>query len=44
MTESDVTRLTISWSKVTDLALRSFLESQGSKNGDISKFIEEAVR
>ena len=41
---SGVTRLTISWSKETDLALRSFLSAQGAKTGGFSKFIEEAVR
>lgn len=44
MIDSDSTRLTISWSKETDLALRSFLGAQGMKKGDLSKFIEEAVR
>ncbi len=38
------TRLTITWSKQADLALRSFLGAQGMKKGDLSKFIEEAVR
>ncbi len=38
------TRLTITWSKQTDFALRSYLGAQGMKKGDISKFIEEAVR
>ena len=40
----EVTRLTISISKETDFALRTFLGAQGMKKGDISKFIEEAVR
>jgi Ribbon-helix-helix domain len=31
-------------SQDTDLALRRFLGSQGSKKGDLSKFVEEAVR
>lgn len=44
MSEPETTRLTITWSKQTDLALRSFLGAQGMKKGDISKFIEEAVR
>lgn len=44
MAASDLTRLTISWSKETDLELRSFLGSQGMKKGDLSKFIEDAVR
>ena len=42
--EPQNTRLTISWSKQADLALRSFLGAQGMKKGDLSKFIEEAVR
>jgi hypothetical protein len=42
--EPETTRLTITWSKEADLALRSFLGAQGMKKGDISKFIEEAVR
>jgi Ribbon-helix-helix domain len=44
MSESENTRLTITWSKQADLALRSYLGAQGMKKGDISKFIEEAVR
>jgi hypothetical protein len=38
------TRLTITWSKQADSSLRSYLGTQGMKKGDISKFIEEAVR
>jgi Ribbon-helix-helix domain len=41
---TEPTRLTISISKETDFALRTFLGAQGMKKGDISKFIEEAVR
>jgi hypothetical protein len=44
MSEPGTTRLTITWSKEADRALRSFLGAQGTKKGDISKFIEEAVR
>ncbi|MCX6602424.1 MAG: hypothetical protein NTV52_02385 [Acidobacteria bacterium] len=44
MSESAVTRLTISWSKDTDLALRSYLGSQGLKKGALSLFIEDAVK
>jgi hypothetical protein len=44
VTEPETTRLTITWSKEADFALRSFLGAQGMKKGDISKFIEEAVR
>jgi hypothetical protein len=40
----ETARLTIAWSKSTDFALRTFLGAQGMKKGDISKFIEEAVR
>jgi hypothetical protein len=42
--EQQTTRLTITWSKDADYALRTFLGSQGMKKGDLSKFIEEAVR
>ena len=41
---NETTRLTITWSRQVDLALRSYLGAQGMKKGDISKFIEEAVR
>ena len=44
VSEPETTRLIITWSKQADLALRSFLNAQGMKKGDISKFIEEAVR
>lgn len=44
MSTTDLTRLTISWSKETDLALRSFLGAHGMKKGDLSAFIEDAVR
>ncbi len=42
--EPATTRLTITWSKQADHALRSFLGAKGMRKGDISKFIEEAVR
>lgn len=44
VSEPETARLTITWSKQADHALRSFLGAQGMKKGDISKFIEEAVR
>ena len=44
MSEPETTRLTITWSKEADHALRTFLGSQGMKKGDLSKFIEEVVR
>ena len=40
----DAVRWNIKVSKETDLALRTYLGSQGMKKGDLSKFIEEAVR
>jgi hypothetical protein len=40
----DTTRWTVSVSKETDVAVRSFLAQRGLKKGDLSKFIEEAVR
>ena len=42
--EEQAVRWTIKVSKDTDLTLRTFLGSQGMKKGDLSKFIEEAVR
>jgi hypothetical protein len=44
VSDPGTTRLTITWSKQADLALRSYLGAQGMKKGDLSKFIEEAVR
>jgi Ribbon-helix-helix domain len=43
-TVSATTRLTITLSKEADLALRTYLGSQGMKKGDLSKFIEDSVR
>lgn len=37
-------RWTVSVSKDTDIAVRSFLAQRGMKKGDLSKFIEEAVK
>lgn len=42
--EEESVRWNIKVSKETDLTLRTFLGSQGMKKGDLSKFIEEAVR
>ena len=42
--EETAVRWNIKVSKETDLTLRTFLVSQGMKKGDLSKFIEEAVR
>ncbi len=41
---SDNTRWTVSVSKETDISVRSFLAQRGMKKGDLSKFIEEAVK
>ena len=44
MEETEAVRWNIKVSKQTDLSLRTFLGSQGMKKGDLSKFIEQAVR
>lgn len=41
---SESVRWTIKVSQDTDLSLRTFLGAQGMKKGDISKFVEDAVR
>src|ERR1700723_1051607 len=38
------TRWTVCVSRDTDIAVRSFLAQRGMKKGDLSKFIEEAVK
>jgi hypothetical protein len=38
------TRWTVSVSKETDISVRSFLAQRGMKKGDLSKFIEDAVK
>ena len=40
----NMTRWTVSVSKETDVAVRSYLAQRGMKRGDLSKFIEEAVK
>lgn len=42
--DSTTTRWTVSVSKKTDTSLRCFLAQRGMKKGDISKFVEEAVK
>ena len=44
MAADTTTRWTVSVSKETDIAVRSFLAQRGMKKGDLSKFIEEAVK
>ena len=41
---SEAIRWTIKVSRETDLALRTLLGAQGMKKGDLSKFVEDAVR
>jgi hypothetical protein len=43
-THTEEVRWNIKVSKETDLSLRAYLGTQGMKKGDLSKFIEEAVR
>ncbi|ENO84783.1 ribbon-helix-helix domain-containing protein [Thauera linaloolentis] len=38
------TRWTVSVSKDTDIAVRTLLAQRGMKKGDLSKFIEDAVK
>ena len=38
------TRWTVSVSRDTDIAVRSFLAQRGMKKGDLSRFIEDAVK
>ena len=42
--EEEAVRWNLKVSKETDLNLRTFLGSQGMKKGDLSKFVEDAVR
>jgi hypothetical protein len=42
--KEEAVRWNIKVSKETDLTLRTFLGAQGMKKGNLSKFIEEAVR
>ena len=44
MPDTTITRWTVSVSRDTDIAVRSFLAQRGMKKGDLSKFIEGAVK
>ena len=44
MMGDNTTRWTVTVSKDTDIAVRSFLAQRGLKKGDLSKFIEDAVK
>ena len=44
MLNPTTTRWTVSVSRDTDITVRSFLAQRGMKKGDLSKFIEDAVK
>jgi len=44
MLGDNTTRWTVTVSKDTDIAVRSLLAQRGLKKGDLSRFIEEAVK
>jgi Mg/Co/Ni transporter MgtE len=44
MPGDNTTRWTVTVSKETDIAVRSLLAQRGLKKGDLSKFIEDAVK
>ena len=44
MPDDTTTRWTVSVSRDTDIAVRSFLAQRGMKKGDLSRFIEDAVK
>ena len=44
MLGDNTTRWTVTVSKDTDIAVRSLLAQRGMKKGDLSKFIEDALR
>lgn len=44
MSTEETSRLTVTFTRETDLALRAYLGAQGMRKGDLSKFIEDAVR
>jgi hypothetical protein len=44
MAEDNTTRWTVTVSRETDSAVRSFLAQRGLNKGDLSRFVEEAVR
>jgi hypothetical protein len=44
MSAANTTRWTVTVSKDTDIAVRTLLAQRGLKKGDLSKFIEDAVR
>lgn len=44
MPASDTARLTVTFSREADLAMRAYSGAQGMRKGDLSRFIEDAVR
>jgi len=41
---NDTTRLTVTVTRETDLALRAYLGAQGMRKGDLFRFIKDSVR
>ncbi len=44
MPDNSTTRWTVSVSRDTDMAVRALLTRRGMKKGDLSKYIEDAVK
>ena len=44
MSGPETVRWTLTVSKETDIALRTFLAQRGLRKGDLSRFVEDAVR
>ena len=44
MPAPDTARVTVTFSRDTVLAMRCYLDAQGMREGDLSVFIEDAVR
>lgn len=44
MSNHETSRWTITVTNETDMALRAYLGAQGMRKGDLSKFVEDAVR
>ena len=44
MPDDAMTRWTVSVSRKTDIAVRTFLAARGMQEGDLSNFIEDAVK
>jgi len=44
MPDDATARWTVSVSRTTDISVRAFLAARGMRKGDLSKFIEDAVK